>query len=257
MTPNCLKLRRWNTAAAVLQLAAVVGLVGWYATGADNTDELSMTTYDEEGNVVWDLTGRSLIVLLTTFSVLTAAAHAYYAQSDTYCRGVLRGFNRVRWLEYTVTATIMMVIIALSSGVEDHDTILSMILASVLTMPMGLVTETAISKFPDRRFVALAVAATLYGWALMTYNFYHVVTAYEDATADCDPCPPDFVTYIVYGMLTMYAIFGFIQVGHVGLALRGPLSPARNVLIEQTYTGASMVAKLGLVIILATGLSSR
>ena len=140
------KLRRLNVIAGLLHLAQGIAVLllstnfslpvtGGYLKFNPATQHL-----DAGSNTLFHL---SLPWLVAVFFFLSAAFHlaiaTFYRQ--TYVANLARGINRARWFEYSLSASVMMVAIAMLTGVYDAMSLL-MIFALVAIMNMtGLAME--------------------------------------------------------------------------------------------------------------------
>ena len=75
-----------------------------------------------------DLFTVNLAYLVAAFFVLSSAAHLIVATvySKRYAKDLKNGLNRVRWIEYSLSASTMMVGIGLLSGIYDLSSLLMM-----------------------------------------------------------------------------------------------------------------------------------
>ena len=139
-------LRGWNLALTVLHLAqavAVVVLATDFAitiTQALPTGPPGSAIASPEG--VFDL---PIGIAIAAFLALAAVDHLLTATvlRGTYERDLRRGINRFRWVEYSVSATIMVVLIALYAGVVDVAALIGIIGANVAMILFGWLQESA------------------------------------------------------------------------------------------------------------------
>lgn len=156
-----------------------------------------------------------------------------------------QGTNVLRMIEYSISATLMQIAIALILGIWQRLVIMGVAFLTVVTMLLGLIAEqlNALSK-SDTKGVAktLAWAAHFTGWfsmggvwTILGRQFYHTIQS--SATK-----PPDFV-YVIVGVIgILYVGFGVIQL--VQLCLSGDKnSPELNRAIEMVYTVNSLTSK--------------
>jgi hypothetical protein len=59
-----------------------------------------------------------------------------------YVNKVKRGVNPMRFVEYSISATLMLVCIALVSGIDEHYAIIGIVVLTLITMLLGLVSES-------------------------------------------------------------------------------------------------------------------
>lgn len=117
------RLRPYNLVAGVLHAGQAVAIVALandfslpvgasYIAGAPgpNVDRQSVTLFNL--NFAWGI---------ATFFALSALAHLIVAgpRWRSYQRGISRGRNPYRWVEYSLSASIMIVLIAMLTGISD------------------------------------------------------------------------------------------------------------------------------------------
>ncbi len=134
-------LRRWNASLSLLHLVqAVVILAIASSFSLPVTGSfLQMDTATNKLVAVPDELVRLRIgPLVAAFLLLSALAHALLASPwlhDWYERNVSRGINPARWIEYSLSSSLMMVVIALLVGIYD---VASLILIFALNATMIL-----------------------------------------------------------------------------------------------------------------------
>lgn len=205
--------------------------------------------------------------LLLAFCVVTMAVHAFYAGGGKwYTQRVIAGNNSVRWVEYAVTATIMLLVIAFSSGVIELDAQILIAVCSIGCMLCGDLVEKALIAFRSAQgdvrmmFRSSAILATMIGWILLLgaysvifRNFTRVAT-----NPDKDRRPPWFVWVIVFLMFAMFSSFGGIQVTHMLRTFKTPSNYNDiNMKAEVAYSIDSNVSKSLLVLLLFGGILGR
>ena len=85
----------------------------------------------------------NLAYLVATFFFMSALAHTIIATKyrKTYETNLKQGINKARWIEYGFSASVMMVAIALLSGIYDLSSLLMIFVLDLLMNLMGLVME--------------------------------------------------------------------------------------------------------------------
>lgn len=139
-------LRGWSLALALLHLAqaiAVAVLAADFAitiTQSLPTGPPGSAIASPEG--IFDL---PIGAAIAAFLVLASLDHLLTATvlRGTYERDLRRGINRFRWVEYSFSATIMVVLIALYSGIVDMAALIGIIGANVAMILFGWLQESA------------------------------------------------------------------------------------------------------------------
>jgi hypothetical protein len=189
-------------------------------------------TLDPQARVIAEL---PLAWLIVGFFVLSATAHLIVATvyRRRYEADLERGINRTRWVEYALSASTMMVAIALLVGVYDLPS-LGMIAALTAGMNlMGLVMESHNlgSKRPGWLSFWIGSFLGIVPWL--------VVGAYFLAGALYGSQPPMFVYWIYVSIFLFFCSFA------INMVLQyKKIGPWRNYLYgERVYIILSLVAK--------------
>lgn len=81
-------------------------------------------------------------ILVASFLLLSALAHGIiYLNSDTYLRDLKVGINKFRWIEYALSSSIMIVLIATLFGIYDIGSLILIFLINASMNLFGLVME--------------------------------------------------------------------------------------------------------------------
>lgn len=85
----------------------------------------------------------SLPALIAGFFFLSATFHLVIATvyNKTYSKNIAQGLNKARWVEYSLSASIMMVAISLLVGIYDFASLLMIFTLTAVMNLMGLVME--------------------------------------------------------------------------------------------------------------------
>ena len=229
-------LRGWNLALALLHLGqavAVVVLATDFAitlTQSLPTGPPGSATASPEG-----LLDLPIGATIAAFLVLASLDHLLTATAlrRTYEHDLRGGINRFRWMEYSFSATIMVVLIALYSGIVDISALIGIIGANVAMILFGWLQESANPPGRTTRtmkpfwFGCVAGAAP---WVAIGYN----LVAAEEV--------PGFVVGIFVSLFVFFNSFALNQ----WLQYRG-VGPWRSYAFgERAYLVLSLVAKSAL-----------
>ena len=173
--------------------------------------------------------------LIAAFFFLSALAHLIIATiyNKRYNRDLKLGINKARWIEYSISAGIMMVAIATLVGVYDAMSLLMVfVLVSVMNL-MGLVMEIHNQTTQKTNWISYLVGcwAGVIPWVVIA--FYMGLAAHEGSRA------PTFV-YWIFG-----SIFVFFSCFAINMVLQyKKIGPWKNYLYgERVYIILSLVAK--------------
>lgn len=138
-------LQRWNLALTALHFAQAIGifvLTGKFA--------ITVTSAFPEGPPGTRMPGSTSLFevpvgpVIGVFLLLAAIDHLLTATvlRTTYEADLRRGMNRFRWIEYSVSATLMIILLSLYSGVTNVNAIVAIIGANVGMILFGWLQET-------------------------------------------------------------------------------------------------------------------
>ncbi|XAS64311.1 heliorhodopsin HeR [Pseudarthrobacter sp. So.54] len=237
VTPERLRgLRRWNIALAGLHLgqAAVlffltndfaIPVLASYVDGPPGAGE-------EGGLVTSTLFGLTIGYVLVAFLALAGIDHLLTATLGRriYERDLQRGINRFRWVEYSFSATLMVIVIALYWGIVTINALIVVGGANVAMILFGYLQER---MNPPGRTATTMVPfwfGTLVGvtpWLAMGLN----IPLYSDA--------PEYIFVILAIQGVLFFCFGLTQ----WLQYR-EIGPWANYAFgEKTYLVLSLAAK--------------
>lgn len=143
-----------------------------------------------------------------------------------------QGMNLFRFLEYSVSASLMMMTIAFVSGVNELYAQIGIFFLTFATQIYGLIAEYALSLYsseniefrgsrssadPNLRYIALIAHFT--GWITMMAAYGIVWRQFDVNVQKSEADLPGFVVVIVISLFTLYNIFGFFQFAQVLIKL--------------------------------------
>ncbi len=144
-------LNSWNLVMAGLHFVQGVAvlLLSQSSTFPVTTNYLTLDTLaSQSGNPVLVAASRhlfdvNLAYLVAAFFFMSAIAHLVIATvyRKTYEADLKKGINKARWFEYGISASTMMVAIAMLSGVYDLSSLLMIFVLDFIMNMMGLVME--------------------------------------------------------------------------------------------------------------------
>ncbi len=237
------KLRLWNL---VVGCVLVVEAVFMLLLANDfklpvTTNYLSQTTAKGMNNsvlrVVTELRIGPMVALFLCLSGIALLLIAAPRINDWYVRNLKRGANYGRWMEYSVTASLMIVVIAMLSGIYDLSTLILLFFLNAMMILFGWMMEkhnqtTGRTDWTSFLFGCLAGAVP---WVVIFLYF-------ASAAADKTNAVPGFV----YGI--MASLFIFFNCFAVNMVLQyKKVGPWRDYLFgEKAYIILSLAAKSAL-----------
>jgi hypothetical protein len=148
------------------------------------------------------------------------------------------GTNSLRMIEYSISATLMQISIALILGVWDRLTIVGIAFLTAVTMLQGLVAEKI--KYTD---IEMAWVSHLSGWVSMGGVWFIIGRQFLFTIENSgENPPPDFVYIIVTVIALLYIGFGLVQLVELCLT-RKSKSAVRHERVELAYCTLSLVSK--------------
>ena len=176
---------------------------------------------------------------------------------DYYVADMLRGRNGLRWLEYGLSAPLMIVVIAAVLSIVDVFVFLLLALCTMVLMMLGYMQEV---------LMAHTTLPHCAGWVIFIGNWIVLSLAFVLGIYSGDTPPPwSVVQYIVYvyaSMLFLFGGFGIVQMWHVFHLMSASNAPKKNrrvcfEKVELTYAALSLSSKFILGALLTLLIRSR
>ena len=229
-------LRRWNAGLALLhaaQAVAVLVLAGSFAI--DVTSSFPTGPPGSAPATPEALFSVAIGPAVAAFLLLAAVDHGLTATAlrGTYERDLLRGINRIRWIEYSLSATLMILLIAAYTGIVGISALIGIAGANVAMILFGWLQET--ENPPGRARTSMrafwfGTAAGLAPWIAIAVNLIGAETI------------PGFVIGIFVSLAIFFSSFAvnqWLQYREIG--------PWRSYAFgERAYLVLSLVAKSAL-----------
>lgn len=177
----------------------------------------------------------SLPSLIAIFFFLSAIAHFTIATvyKKQYNKDLSKGINKARWVEYSISASIMMVAISLLVGIYDFSSLLMIFALTAIMNLMGLVMEIHNQTTEKTNWLSFWIGsgAGLIPWLVVA--FYMWLGAANGSAA------PTFVYWI------FVSIFVFFNCFAINMVLQyKKIGPWKDYLYgERAYIILSLVAK--------------
>jgi len=241
--PQSNHLRVYNIFMGLLHLAQAIVIII-----LSNNFTLPMTTsfltYNESIGKLWPATDTlvnlPIGIMVAVFLLLSAIAHLTVASPGTfswYVNNLKKGINYVRWYEYSLSASLMIVLIGMLCGVYD---LAALIMAFALTAVMnlcGLIMEMHNQVTAKTKWTSYVVGciAGIAPWVAIAIYFFGSLSQAEGSV-------PSFV----YVILPTLFIFFFSFALNMVLQYK-KVGPWRDYLFgERAYIFLSLVAKSAL-----------
>lgn len=176
-----------------------------------------------------------LPILIAVFLFLSAIAHLGIATvyNRRYNQNLTKGINKARWIEYSLSASIMMIAIAALVGIYDFVSLAMIFVLVAIMNLLGLVMEVHNQTTNKTNWLSywLGCLAGIVPW--LAVGFYFWLSAHQGSA------PPAFVYWIFVSIFIFFNCFAlnmFLQYKKIG--------PWKDYLYgERVYIILSLVAK--------------
>ncbi len=236
------RLRTWNAVMAVLHFLQGIAMVLlaegvlWPMTRTRyGFDPQTETIFPEAVSFI----DVNLPLLVAGFLFISAIAHTIVStvRYDQYIAYLDRGMNPYRWYEYSVSASLMIVVIAMLAGIWDLGTLVGLFgLVAVMNLA-GLLMEQRNESTAELDWTPywVGVVAGLVPWVVIAITFVGTVTASDG----------QFPTFVIYIYASIFVFFNLFALNMVLQYLE--ISRWEDYLFgEKTYVVLSLVAKSAL-----------
>ena len=238
----------------MLHLASAVGFGTYFLySNARNPSGVELSVREHTLHFTHDVSGdrylytseqtgvvtiQSIQALLVSFFIITALFHLYYYLADgivsnQYTEMIRNRNNYIRWIEYSITATIMLYIIAYLSGVKDQNIYYLITATNIAMMAQGQWIEVAAREQKD--WITPMVTA----FGLLLTEFYIIYRNFQkrNTAEQVDGFKqPSWMPTSVLIMFLFFLCFGFVS-------LICAWSGKEYYYIEVAYIMASFIAK--------------
>ena len=214
-------------AILVISRTFTIPITGNYLTFNKTTQTLEPATAH--------LFNLSIPLLIALFFFLSAAAHLIIATVYNRCYNadLSKGINKARWIEYSISASIMMVAIAVLVGVYDFTNLVMIFVLIAIMNLLGLVMEIHNQTTKKTNWVSywIGCLAGIVPWFVIGFCFW--------LSAEQGSAPPTFVYWIFVSIFVFFSCFA------VNMVLQyKKIGPWKDYLYgERAYIILSLVAK--------------
>jgi hypothetical protein len=236
ITPASLKKLNFTAAGLhAVQAVAVIALSKDFAVPVTG----SYLTFDRTAQKLLpaskELFTIQLPYLIAGFFVLSALAHLIIATvyNKSYNKNLKLGINRGRWIEYSISASVMMLAISQLVGIYDAGTLLAIFALTSIMNLLGLVMEIHNQTTSQTNWLSywIGCLAGIIPWALIAFTMW--------LGADNGSAAPTFVYWIFVSIFIFFSCFALnmvLQYKKIG--------PWKNYIYgERAYIILSLVAK--------------
>jgi hypothetical protein len=235
-TPTRHRLRRYNLlmgllhavqAGLVLVLANgfTLPVIGTFMTGPPGASSpVVQPLFDV--NIAW---GVALFFFLSAGAHLAIVSPGIF---EWYVRNLERRRNYARWIEYSLSSSVMVVLIAMLVGIADIAALLAIAGVNASMILFGLLQEKYETPGKDVSWIA-------YWFGVLAGAIPWIAIAIYLVSPGVDVSPPGFVYGIFFSLFMFFNAFAIVMV----LQYRKAGRWANYVFGESTYILLSLVAK--------------
>jgi len=192
----------------MLVFSAILGVylrstkdIKWVETGLH---DIEMSERDITTKLIVETPQQAFFIILIAFPFITAMFHFFRAT------GKMDG-RTWRFVEYSITSTLMLYLLGQSCNVLCFDTMLMILSVNFTLMLLGIIIQRLLSKGD----VENAKLLTGIGWLLFVIAWVPLYRSFYNAVSKLPDIPgiPSKRTFniLFYSLITMYASFGFVQ----------------------------------------------
>jgi hypothetical protein len=204
-------LKTFNFAMGLLHL-----IQGILMLALSNDFTLPVTRgYLEFNNITRTLDPASVTIfelrigpIVALFLFISAIAHFLISTVlyKDYVKGLKKGMNKYRWYEYSISASVMIVVIAMLVGIYDAGALLSIFFLNAMMILFGLRMEihNQLTKNTDWTPFIYGCIAGLIPWIAIAIFLF--------GAGGGDGGPPDFVYYIYLSIAIFFNSFAINMV---------------------------------------------
>ncbi len=234
------KLRIYNVSVGLVHLGQAVAII-LLSSSFSVPIQTSYLSYDPVTGISQPLLRTvghvRLGPLVAVFLLLAAADHLVVSVPrvfNWYVRNLQRHINYARWIEYFFSASLMLVIIAMLSGVYDLSTLILLFFLNGMMILFGWMMELHNRTTEKVNWTAFSfgVLAGIVPWVIV--GLYFGSAAAESANG---------VPKFVYGIMVSIFIFFSIFAVNMLLQYRGKGRWSEYLFGEKVYILLSLVAK--------------
>ena len=197
-------------------------------------------------------------ILIVIFFFITSAFHFFYYYNQSVYQNVIGNQNNYfRWIEYSLTSTIMLYVISIISGVKDTKIYQLLWATNIGMIAQGQLIEYAVHK-DESWWIPMITGFVLLlsEWSVVIRDYLDRVNQtnsfIEANPSETSRKTPGWITAMIFVMFLFYASFGAISLYG---AYKGNTYEYEK--IETLYILFSFLAKATLGFFVAFGIASR
>ena len=207
------KLRKFNIVMGFLH-SIQAGLMLWLSNSYSLPVELTLLKYDaatetlmRNTEVLFNLRLGPVIAMFLLASAIAHFSVSFGKGYPWYVRNLKKGINYARWIEYAVSSSLMIVVIAMLVGIYELSSLVLIFALNASMNLFGLMMELHNQTTPKTNWTAFIIGcfAGIIPWIVMGIYFFGAILPYGDAV-------PTFVYGIFFSLAAFFNVFAIIMV---------------------------------------------
>ena len=183
--------------------------------------------------------GIDLGWLIIFFHILSFVFQSFASITDytgpiygyKYSEMIKNNRNPLRFVEYSISASLMLISIALINGVTDINLIISIGVLTASCQLCGLAVEYVDDKKIKWLIHLVGWLQFVWAYGIIAYAFFKSIAASNESGGIT---PPSFVYVIVFVLFALYSSFGFVQLAELIFVVNPYTKEKSYVLLSQT-----------------------
>jgi uncharacterized membrane protein YhdT len=246
-----MNLRILNLIAGIFHSVVLISLILiWLNTGEfGGVTTNTFTVQEENGEIITVENFKSsktlVLWLILVFVFITALFHFISFGFKKYLENaVLKQNNTLRWVEYSVTSSLMLLALLYSTGEKQMDVLILSVIVNMITMLLGNVIEQS-----KQNCYKTSVQITIYAWVLYLAVWFILIRCAVNTLKNNDGVPK-WIPIIISLEALFFTSFGIVQAYFIANKISFEKA-------EVSYTILSFVSKTLLALIVFTGVIQR
>jgi hypothetical protein len=158
--------------------------------------------------------GSFQLTQLVPFFPLLSSLNHFWALIDfkRYIHFVETGYNPIRWIEYSLSASIMTFIIAMLSGISDIKTLIGLVIANIGMQFIGYSVEKDTSvtlTTKNKAMYETTLREQISGFIILILTFAVIGVSFVTNVVQDEV--PGFVWSIIFIIFALYLVFGILS----------------------------------------------
>lgn len=258
-------LQKWNWVAFAVHCVLLAFVIWWLFV--KNDDKGIVDIYrpavvspdkDKMANQPLELQKTNTVQMkwfALGFTLVTVIAHFVYATNvfGGYKTSLELGRNMWRYLEYGLSATLMLIIVAMLSNAKTNNTLILLAVVSITMFMCGAAVEHAISIGMKIHYTQVmlmfgaSIILFLGAWLVIGLSFFSTVSDSKNNSND-GSSPPKWLWAVFLTQLIMFSLFAVASIYYI--------KTKNFATTEKFYIGLSLAVKTTLTILLIYGINA-